>query len=108
MDGFSVWKEFFARWPREMKRRGIVVTDLEQTPFVNFTAGATTVLLERQAPDSLGARMVILSYAEVRALKVTEVVDTRIMSGWGFGRAAPATSPVSAPKPASSPAGRPT
>ena len=58
------WRDFFTQWPTDMNRRGIIVTSFgEQIPFSGFWTNSNHLLLERQTPDSLGARTIILEYA---------------------------------------------
>ncbi|MEM7316861.1 MAG: hypothetical protein AAF497_27330 [Planctomycetota bacterium] len=80
-----VWRSFFARWPKEMPRKGVVVTNFnEQVGFVNFLMAEHTILLERLAPDSNGGRKVIIPYAKIEAVKVTEPVGNDIFIPCGF------------------------
>jgi len=91
-DGTANWRDLFAAWPDDMPRRAIAVTALgEQIPFSGFEVGEAFVLFERAMPDSLGARMVVLPYGQIAALKLTEVVKSRSLRSLGFGK--PASSP---------------
>ena len=79
------WKKLFGMWPDGMARRGVLVTAFgEQIPFSGFSAASAMLLLERQTPDSLGARMVIVSYDQIVALKITEVVKFSAFRSLGF------------------------
>jgi hypothetical protein len=81
------WQRLFADWPAEMPRRAVVVTTYdEQIPFSGFQTGEGFLLLERNAPDSLGARMVVLPYQQIVALKLTEVVKSRSLRALGFAK----------------------
>ncbi len=85
------WRELFAAWPEGMPRRAVAVTQLnEQIPFSGFQVGEAFLLLERTTPDSLGARMVVVPYEQIAALKLTEVVKTKSLRSLGFQTAAPA------------------
>ncbi len=89
-DATAAWQEFFGHWPDEMSRQGILVTSFgEQIPFANFLCKPSLLLLERPAPDSIGARTVVLSYQQVEALKITQVVKTRTFVAAGFEGPAP-------------------
>jgi hypothetical protein len=84
------WKDLFCRWPEGMLRRGVLVTAFdEQIPFVGFWTSETFLLIERQTPDTLGARMVVLPYENIRALKVTDVVKPKTFRALGFEGPAP-------------------
>jgi hypothetical protein len=79
------WKDFFCNWPQKMSRCGVLVTSFnEQIPFEQFFTSDTFLLVQRPAPDSLGVRTVIVPYAEVTALKVTEVVKPATFYSLGF------------------------
>jgi hypothetical protein len=81
----SAWKKLFVDWPAEMPRRGILMTAQgEQIPFAAFQTSDTMLLVERQTPDTLGARMVILSYESVAALKIVDVVKPAALRALGF------------------------
>ncbi len=84
MDG-SAWKEFFSNWPPEMLHDGILVTSFnESIRFSGFMMGETLLLLQRRTPDSLGSRTVVLSYDNVAALKILEVVKPATFLSVGF------------------------
>jgi len=81
----ATWKDLFAAWPAEMPRRAVVITALnEQIAFSGFRTGEGLLLLERATPDSLGARMVILPYDQIVAVKLTEVTKSRPLRSLGF------------------------
>ena len=84
-DSFTVWQEFFRRWPAELPQRGVLVTTTnEQIPFAGFLASETMVLLDRPAPDTVGARKVLLSYHAVAAVKLTDVLKEKPFTQAGF------------------------
>ena len=81
----DAWKAYFSNWPEDLAKQGILITNFdEQIPFAGFLTSNTFLLLDRKTPDSLGARTVILSYGNVTALKVTDVVDQKIFRSIGF------------------------
>jgi hypothetical protein len=81
----SHWKDFFCKWPDVMPRRGVLVTSFgEQVPFAGFMTSETFLLVERQTPDTLGARMLVFAYEEIAALKIVEVVKPKLFSSLGF------------------------
>jgi len=85
MNAAEAWRDCFARWPDELARRGVIVTKFdEQILFANFLASADLLLVERQSPDTIGARQVILSYEAISALKIVDVVKTRSLAKLGF------------------------
>lgn len=81
----EVWKQCFTQWPAEMERRGVLVTTFnEQIPFESFGIGPDVLLIERRAPDTLGARMVLISYQNIQAVKIVDVVKMRIFQSMGI------------------------
>jgi hypothetical protein len=79
------WRDFFVQWPVDLNRRGIIVTSFgEQIPFSGFWTNANHLLLERQTPDSLGARTIILEYAQISAMKIVDVVKSKSFQSIGF------------------------
>ncbi|MGD9724642.1 MAG: hypothetical protein AB7O59_25385 [Pirellulales bacterium] len=96
MDHVDGWRQCFQDWPGDVNRRGVLVTTFaEQIPFVNFLASDRMILLERQSPDQVGARMVMLPYQNIAALKIIDVVKARVFSHMGF---APAPAPPASKK----------
>jgi hypothetical protein len=81
----EIWRAFFGRWPAEAPRRGIIITLWnEQIPFHGFLLGADFLCLERQTPDSLGGRTIVLPLAQVAGLKFTDVVKPKTLEVLGF------------------------
>lgn len=88
MNAQNTWREFFAHWPPAMAPTGVAVTVFdEQIPFVNYSTGEELVVLYRRAPDTIGARAVVIPYANIQALKVTEVIDSGLFHEQGFAPA---------------------
>jgi len=81
----SAWKIFFTTWPHEMPRRGLLITSLgEQVPFNGFMTSEHFLVVSRPAPDSLGARTVMLPYENLAAMKLTDVVKSDVFKAAGF------------------------
>lgn len=81
----SIWKTLFGAWPPDMPRRGILVTGFgEQVPFSGFMTSEAFVCLDRQNPDSLGARTLVIPYESIAALKIVDVVKPSALRGLGF------------------------
>jgi hypothetical protein len=82
---FKCWNDFFTRWPTDVPRRGILVTTFnEQITFVSFLTTENFLLLERQTPDSQGARLVILSFDQILAMKIFDVLKPKQIKALGF------------------------
>ena len=84
MDLAQVWKQYLSNWPDGLLRKGVVVSGEEQIVFVSFLMSDAVVLFERQAPDSVGGRKVILPYDAIKAIKVTEPIDDKPFIASGF------------------------
>ena len=81
----NIWKEYLLQWPAKLPRTGLIISHFgEQIPFVGFMTHDNFLLLQRRAPDSLGARIVILPYDQVAALKLTEVISQHVFTAGGF------------------------
>ncbi len=81
----DTWRNLFQHWPAAMPKQGIVVTTFaDQITFVNFLVSGTAVLLERDKPDTLGARKIILDYSAISALKLTDPGDIARYQVLGF------------------------
>lgn len=79
------WTDFFENWPSKMPHRGVVVTSFgDQILFNGFLIGADLLLIERQAPDTVGARQVIIPYENIQAVKIVEVGQKVSWSDLGF------------------------
>jgi hypothetical protein len=86
----NYWGDFFAHWPIDLPRRGILVTSFnEQISFSTFSTSANFLMLERQTPDAQGARSVVVPYDEVLALKIVDVVKPKHFRAAGFEVAPP-------------------
>jgi hypothetical protein len=85
MNAADAWRDCFARWPDDLAKRGALVTKFdEQIIFSNFLYSDSLLLIERQSPDTLGARQVILSYDAISAVKIVDVVKLKALAKLGF------------------------
>ena len=85
MDAATAWRDYFAKWPKDLPRRGVlVVTFGEQIPFDGFLTTNDLLLVERRTPDSIGARKVIIPFGQVQAIKLIDVVPTKSLRAAGF------------------------
>ncbi len=85
MDDAQSFKGLFGKWPQGTPRRGVLVTHFgEQIPFSDFFTSDELLLIERQNPDSLGARQLIVPYSQIASLKITEVVPMKKWRTLGF------------------------
>lgn len=79
------WNTFFCNWPTSLPRRGVLVSDLNETmPFRNFYIHDDMLLIERTTPDAMGARFVLLNFAMVNTVKFTDPLNAENLHGAGF------------------------
>ena len=79
------WQNAFLNWPASIQRRGILTTVLnEHIPFKGFMTTDKLLLLERQNPDSLGARFIILEYGVINSLRYIDPLKAENFVSLGF------------------------
>ena len=79
------WRSLFENWPESIPRSGLAVTTFQETiPFVNFLISGGIVLLDRDKPDSHGARKVMVAYDAICAVKIASVMELARFQVMGF------------------------
>lgn len=79
------WRAVFENWPASVPRRGLLITTFnESIPFIGYLVAPGILLLERDRPDSAGARKVMIAFDAVAALKITDVVELDTFRELGF------------------------
>ncbi|MFQ5734407.1 MAG: hypothetical protein ACE5KM_20910 [Planctomycetaceae bacterium] len=85
METAEAWKSIFENWPEAVPREGLVVTSLNETiPFVNFLISGSILLIERDTPDTFGARKVMVGYDAINAVKITSAMELGRFQVMGF------------------------
>ncbi|MEX2119269.1 MAG: hypothetical protein WD847_06730 [Pirellulales bacterium] len=85
MDVSASFKHCLQNWPKDLPQRGVVVTSFEeQIPFEGFLTSDSLVLFDRKAPDTTGARKVLLPYQNIAALKLIDVVSAKALAPMGL------------------------
>ena len=84
MDAVQAWHKLFANWPQSVPREGMVVTVTDTIPFINFLVSEGLVLLERDRPDALGARKVMVPYGCIIVVKLASPVELSTYLPMGF------------------------
>ncbi len=75
----------FENWPNSVPRRGLLITMFgESIPFVSYMMAGGILLLERDRPDSMNARKVMIAYDAIAAVKITDVVEMANFVALGF------------------------
>ena len=88
-DMAAVWRELFARWPASINRKGILISSYhEQIPFDDFVFNNDFIILQRPAPDAVGARRVCVPFRLIEAIKYTDPVKIETYASMGFVGAA--------------------
>ena len=85
MEKSLCWQNLFQRWPDSIPKLGIVVTSLnEGIAFSNFQVSDSAVLLERDRPDTMGARSAIVPWEEIVTVKLTSPIESAKFRDMGF------------------------
>ncbi len=85
MHSADAWRSLFENWPASIPRGGIMITSYgESIPFKDFLISGSIVLIERETPDSLGARKVMVAYDGIAALKITNPMELARFQVMGF------------------------
>ncbi len=79
------WRALFENWPESIPSEGIVTTTHgENIPFVNYLISGGILLLERDKPDTFGARKVMLVYEAIASVKITSPMELARFQVMGF------------------------
>lgn len=85
MNAGEHWRALFENWPASIPRQGLCVTNFQEAiPFSNYLISGGILLLERDKPDSTGARKVMVAYEAISAVKITAVIDLARFQVMGF------------------------
>jgi hypothetical protein len=85
MDTAQAWQNFFENWPGTLPQHGIVITSFQETiPFVRFMITDGIIALERDRPDSIGGRKVVVAFSAISAVKMTDTGDFTRFADMGF------------------------
>jgi len=85
MENAESWRALFENWPESIPRDGILVTSFgEQIAFTNFLISSGILLVERDKPDAVGARKVMVAYEAITALKIISPMELARFQVMGF------------------------
>ncbi len=85
MDSSFAWQQLFENWPKGLPKAGIVVTSFQESiGFTDFMVTEGLLALERDRPDSIGARKVIVAFTAISAVKMTDVGEFAGIAKLGF------------------------
>lgn len=85
MHSAEAWRSLFENWPESIPRQGLLVSSFNETiQFSDFLISGSILLIEREIPDSYGARKVMLAYDAIQAVKITQPMDLARFQVMGF------------------------
>lgn len=85
MESATAWQQLFEQWPRNRSRSGIILVNAQEPiAFVDFLTTQGILALERERPDSQGARKVLVSFSAISAVKFTDTESFSEMTFLGF------------------------
>lgn len=85
MNSVDGWRNLFENWPAAIPRSGLIVTTFGETmPFRDFLISGSLLLIDRDVPDSLGTRKVMIGYEAIVALKLTNTLELARYQVMGF------------------------
>jgi hypothetical protein len=93
MDAAQHWQKLFDQWPADVTRQGLIVTNFnEAIPFTDFLVSEGLIIVQRDRPDSLGARKAVVSMTAISAVKLLDPGELAVYSKMGFHRSSDRTS----------------
>ncbi len=85
MPASKLWQAFFTNWPAAIAQRGLIITSLnDSVPFKNFWLKDGLLLLERNNPDALGGRFILLSFEGISTVKFIDPLRESVIEAAGF------------------------
>ena len=81
----SDFHRILSEWPVSIARKGIMITSYgESVPFTDFMLSGTLALVDRGAPDTTGARRVIIAIDSITVIKITDPIEMDRFTAMGF------------------------
>jgi|UniRef100_A0A7C4QPS5 hypothetical protein len=85
MHAAEAWRSLFENWPESIPREGLLITSFNETiPFRDFLVSGSILLVEREIPDTYGARKVMVGYDAIAAVKITSTLELARFQAMGF------------------------
>lgn len=85
MEAADAWRSLFENWPESIPREGLLATTFGETiPFTGFLISGGILLVERDKPDTHGARKVMLAYEAISAVKILSPMELARFQVMGF------------------------
>jgi ABC-type polysaccharide transport system permease subunit len=74
VDGDNSWREMFENWPQTFPKVGVLIPSFgEPVAFNDFRVNEGILLVQRERPDTIGARKLMVSFTAILALKIVDV-----------------------------------
>lgn len=86
MEAAQAWRSLFENWPDNIPKEGMLVTAVETVQFNDFMVSGGLLMIDRDRPDALGARKVIVPYVNIIAVKLQSTMDLAQFQVMGFQR----------------------
>jgi hypothetical protein len=85
MHAAEAWRSLFENWPESIPREGLLITSFNETiQFRDFLISGSILLVERETPDTYGARKVMIGYEGILAVKITSPMELARFQAMGF------------------------
>ncbi|GAB4139025.1 MAG: hypothetical protein Tsb009_07680 [Planctomycetaceae bacterium] len=85
MESAESWRALFENWPEVIPREGMLVTKFNETiSFVGYLISGGLLIVERDKPDTHGARKVIVPYEQICGVKLPTPMELARFQVMGF------------------------
>lgn len=85
METTESWKSMFESWPEAVPKQGMLVTKFGETvTFTNFLVSGGILLVQKDKPDSHGARKMMIAYDAISAVKLSDPGELARYQVMGF------------------------
>ncbi|MEM1062580.1 MAG: hypothetical protein AAF532_16915 [Planctomycetota bacterium] len=85
MTSAELWRSVFEDWPGSLPRKASAMTTFGETiPFVDFLIAGGGIIVQRDRPDTQGARKVIISFDAISAVKFDDPGELARYQVMGF------------------------
>lgn len=85
MSAAELWRSVFEDWPAGLPRTALMMTTFGETiSFVDFLISGGGVIVQRDRPDTQGARKVIVAYEAISAIKFADPGELARYQVMGF------------------------
>ena len=79
------WRTLFENWPSAFPKQGVLIPTFgEPVAFNDFLVNEGILLVQRERPDTIGARKLMVSYDAILAVKMTDVNELSTYEAMGF------------------------